>query len=71
MERKGYEDGWGARIFVLVVRSHSFVPPFILRELSRAAAKEKKFDWFSCDFDAWVSHSLFFFFSIIGRASFF
>ncbi|KAL7925160.1 hypothetical protein ACQKWADRAFT_242971 [Trichoderma austrokoningii] len=72
MESKGYEDGWGSTEFCL---GCSFpllcLFNFIRRRLSRAAAKEeKKFDWFCCDFDAWMPRSLFFYF-IFGGASFF
>lgn len=42
MESKGHDDGWGARIFVLVVVPTHLSTYCFFRGLSRAAAKEKK-----------------------------
>lgn len=43
----------------------------MFRGLSRAAAKEKNFDWLCCDLDAWVPHSFFSFLFLGGPLFFF
>jgi hypothetical protein len=59
MESKGYEDGWGARIlFWLFVPTH--LSTFCFKGTLEGNRQRKKLDWFCCDFNAWVPHSLFF-----------
>lgn len=54
-------DGEHGFLFWLFVPTHLF-PLLFLGDSRGQPPKKKKFDWFSCDFDAWVSHSPFFFF---------